>query len=371
MAEALRGRHRRLLALVAAALVGAAAVTVTVAVTGIGWSRPMGTDQVPPATGGTTAPITRRTLVESMTVPGRLDYGAALPVESKAPGTVTWLPAVGNVLGRGDALLRVDEVPVTVLFGSLPMYRPLRTGTKGRDVLQFEGNLNALGYVGFGVDEEFTVKTAAAVKRWQDDLDMPVTGVVDVARVVYLPGSVRVASLSVRPGASATAEVLTCTADRRVVTVDAPAGGAGWTSVGTRVSVRLPGGQAVTGTVAAVGIGATAVPPTGEDQPDAAAATAPAGTATVPVTISIADQGRLGRLQRTPVDVVHVNRQRKDVLAVPVAALLALQEGGYGLEVVDGTGSRVVAVTTGLFAGGLVEVRGAGIRAGLSVRLAG
>ena len=56
--------------------------------------------------------------------------------------------------------------------------------------------------------------------------------------------------------------------------------------------------------------------------------------------------------------------ERKDVLTVPVAALLALAEGGYGVEVVDGGDRRIVAVETGLFAGGRVEVTGDGHRRG-------
>ena len=53
-------------------------------------------------------------------------------------------------------------------------------------------------------------------------------------------------------------------------------------------------------------------------------------------------------------------RERENVLTVPVAALLALAEGGYGVEVVDGDASRLVAVETGLFADGRVEVTGDG-----------
>jgi hypothetical protein len=52
------------------------------------------------------------------------------------------------------------------------------------------------------------------------------------------------------------------------------------------------------------------------------------------------------------------------VLAVPVGALVALREGGYALQTPEGT---LIAVGTGVFAGGLVEVKGAGITAGQSV----
>jgi hypothetical protein len=48
------------------------------------------------------------------------------------------------------------------------------------------------------------------------------------------------------------------------------------------------------------------------------------------------------------------------VLAVPVTALVALAEGGYGVEVVDSRGSRLVGVEIGMFsdADDLVEVTG-------------
>jgi hypothetical protein len=55
------------------------------------------------------------------------------------------------------------------------------------------------------------------------------------------------------------------------------------------------------------------------------------------------------------------------VLTVPVAALLALAEGGYGIEVVEGTTTRIVAVETAMFADGRVEVTGRGLSEGMKV----
>jgi predicted ribosome-associated RNA-binding protein Tma20 len=52
------------------------------------------------------------------------------------------------------------------------------------------------------------------------------------------------------------------------------------------------------------------------------------------------------------------------VLAIPVAALLALAEGGYAVELVDNGSTHLVGVETGLFADGLVEVKGNGLSAG-------
>ena len=56
-----------------------------------------------------------------------------------------------------------------------------------------------------------------------------------------------------------------------------------------------------------------------------------------------------------------------DVLTVPVAALLALAEGGYAVEVVSDNQRQLVGVTTGLFAEGQVEITGNGITEGTVV----
>jgi hypothetical protein len=58
------------------------------------------------------------------------------------------------------------------------------------------------------------------------------------------------------------------------------------------------------------------------------------------------------------------------VLAVPVTALLALQGGGYGVDVVTtGGASHLVGVTTGLEADTLVQISGPGITAGTRVQV--
>jgi hypothetical protein len=54
----------------------------------------------------------------------------------------------------------------------------------------------------------------------------------------------------------------------------------------------------------------------------------------------------------------------ENVLTVPVAALLALAEGGYGVQIVEGGTTKIVGVKTGLFAGGQVEVSGDGLAEG-------
>ena len=55
---------------------------------------------------------------------------------------------------------------------------------------------------------------------------------------------------------------------------------------------------------------------------------------------------------------------RENVLTVPVAALVALAEGGYGVRSSRARATRYVAVETGMFAGGRVEVSGDGLAEG-------
>ena len=55
------------------------------------------------------------------------------------------------------------------------------------------------------------------------------------------------------------------------------------------------------------------------------------------------------------------------MLTVPVAALVALPGGGYGVQVVTGAATRYVPVQLGMFGGGRVQVTGNGIAAGTRV----
>jgi peptidoglycan hydrolase-like protein with peptidoglycan-binding domain len=267
-----------------------------------------------------TAPVTRTTLTESDTVDGTLGYGSTTTVQSQASGKFTALPQPGSTVERGKTLYTVDDKPVVLLYGSLPMYRSLASTVTGRDVEQFEQNLAALGYRGFTVDETYSAATATAVKKWQRDLGLTQTGT-----------------------------VLTYTGTTRQVSIDLALSKRGLATTGAAVTVKLPDATTVAGTVASIG---TVAVTTGEGQSQ---------TTTVRVVVSVADQSGLGPLDEAQVTVTFVASQHKDVLTVPITALLALAEGGYGVQVVEGSTTRIVAVTTGMFAGGRVEISGAGV----------
>jgi peptidoglycan hydrolase-like protein with peptidoglycan-binding domain len=353
-----RRRRRTGRTLVAAAAVlaaGAATVAATGSSLGLGGDEASGSErsELPPAT----AQVTRQTLVDTETESGELGYGDATAVTGRLAGTVTWLPAAGATIRRGQAVYRVDDTPVVLLYGSLPAYRRLAPGVEGADVKQFERNLRALGYTGFTVDDEYSDATAEAVKEWQDDLGLEETGRVEPGRIVYAPGPVRVDTRKASVGGQAQGEVLTYTGTARVVTVELDVNDQRMARDGAAVSITLPDGKAVAGKIAAT---ETVVDTEGEG-----AQAEP--TTKLEVTITVNDEKALAGLDQASVEVSFTASERKDVLTVPVAALLALAEGGYGVQIVEGDRTRIVAVQTGLFAAGRVEVSGPDLAEGMTV----
>jgi hypothetical protein len=297
-----------------------------------------------------TATVARQTLVDSEKVDGTLGYGD--PVALRAiGGMVTWLAPEGATVRRGKPVFRVDGAPVVLLYGPLPLYRPLSPGVAGPDVKQFERNLASLGYRGFTVDDNYTGATADAVREWQDDLGVDETGTVSAGLVAYAPGAIRIAAHTAAVGAPAGGQVVSYTGTTRLVTIELPVTDRHLAVAGAGVSIELPDGKTVPGTVASTGAVATAEP--GADSEP-----------TVEVTVTVADEKALGDLQEGPVDVSLTASRREGVLTVPVAALVALAEGGYGVQVADG---RYLTVETGLFADGRVEVSGSGLAAGMTV----
>ena len=69
-------------------------------------------------------------------------------------------------------------------------------------------------------------------------------------------------------------------------------------------------------------------------------------------------------LDEAPVDVEVISDSVLDVIAVPVSALVALAEGGYAVEMQTATGTQLVSVEPGFYAGGLVEVKSGGLSVG-------
>ncbi|GLZ07487.1 peptidoglycan-binding protein [Actinomadura sp. NBRC 104412] len=311
-----------------------------------------------------TARVTRGDLVDTETVDGTLGYGDEKSLINGASGKVTWTREDGSTVSRGQTLYAVNDDPVTLMYGSVPMYRALSVGvSEGRDVEQLEANLKALGHGDdLTVDDDFTTATADAVKAWQDDRGLPVTGRVDPKQIIFFPEAVRITSTKIFTGAAARpgSVILTVTGTKRQVSVNLDTSEQQFARQGAKVNVQLPDGTTVPGKIAKVGTVATVQKQSGtpDGQPP---------ESTIAVDITLDDPRKAGALDRAPVSVEMESTRHENVLSVPVEALIALRDGGYGLQLVQGTTVRLTPVKTGLFAQGRVEISGAGVAEGTIV----
>ncbi|MGH3374760.1 MAG: peptidoglycan-binding protein [Actinoallomurus sp.] len=315
-----------------------------------------------------TTGVVRTDLADRTQVDGTLGFAGSYTVTAGGRGRLTWLPDAGDTIRRGKRVYGVDGHGVPLFYGATPLWRPLRGGVSdGADVRELERNLAALGYGdGMTVDSSFTAATAAAIRSWQDDLGVTVNGTVAPGDVVIQPGAIRVKKILGVLGAPAGGRVLTATGATRQITVSLPVTQQELAVDGARVTVELPGGKSATGHISSVGTVASASDDGSGGQSQAGKDTE---TATVPVYVSLDHASAAGRLDGAPVTVGFTSRTHKNVLAVPVQALLASPDGTYEVEVVSPTGRRAVPVELGVFADGKVEVAGSGLTEGMKVEV--
>jgi hypothetical protein len=316
------------------------------------------------------ATVERRLLSVRTQFNGTLGYAGSYMVLAQAHGTVTWLPETGRVIHDGQVLYRVDQVPVVLLYGSIPAYRALVEGaTAAADVAQLNHDLVALGYVHRSevnsAWNEFNWATRAGVEELQKQLEVDQTGRLHLGDVVFLPTPARITSLQASLGAPASGSVLSASSTMRTVTVALEPDLASQVKVGDRVTITLPDGSLTPGRVTSVSKVATV---------DSSNPSGSESGPTVPVRIQPTHPSATGRLDQALVQVSITDRTVDNVLAVPVTALLARSGGGYEVEVVAGNGTHhLVPVRPGLFddAVGMVQVSGPGLAAGQRVVVPG
>jgi hypothetical protein len=140
-------------------------------------------------TSGSTT-VQRRDLVQTDTESGTLSYADPRTVYDGLSGTITWLPAVGQVIKPGQALYRVGGVPVILMNGTTPAYRDLNSSdSDGPDILELNRNLVALGFNpdGIVVNDVWQPATTAGVELFQQSLGESQTGEVKLGHIVFLP----------------------------------------------------------------------------------------------------------------------------------------------------------------------------------------
>jgi hypothetical protein len=158
------------------------------------------------------------------------------------------------------------------------------------------------------------------------------------------------------------------TSTQEVVTVNLDATKQSEAVVGEPVTVQLPDSTTVDGKI-------TEVSPVAQSSSSSSGSAGAGGgaaggsatpSATVPVTITLTARRRVSGLDQAAVSVNFAQQRARDVLSVPVTALIATQGGGYAVQEAAPP-HAVIPVSPGLFAAGYVQISGAGIYPGLQV----
>lgn len=313
----------------------------------------------PPPAAVSTVAIQRTNLANTQTFSGTLGFGTPQPLKGAGEGVVTKLPKAGDVAERGKPLYSVNGVPVPVFFGDTPLYRKLdNPDLQGPDVAVVADNLAALGYkVGTRPKDRtrtpFSAAISEALKKWQKAAGLADTGTLDVGQVVVLSGPMRASTVTAQLGDAVTTPLMTLTPTSKVVTIQVDATGVGAIKSGVAAVIVRPDTHEVPGKVTDI-----------SSTVDGSVKEGSQGPPKIAVTVTPDNPDDLGQYDSASVQVKITTETHPGVLAVPVAALVALREGGYAVQLPDGT---LKAVTTGMFAKDLVEITGAGIAEGMRV----
>lgn len=407
-------------------LIVAAAVLVSVAAVGTGAGLALGGDDDAPAPQAPrTAPVVQGELASGIELTGKLGYGTPTDVVGDG-GVVTSLPAAGAIIASGEPLYAHDGQPAFLLRGSAPLWRVLKLGDKGTDVLALRASLAAAGYnAGDPAKDVYDSALATAVGRYYIDRGYPEPSATDAtatsrqetdaalsdAKTALASAKEALAEKAAGTGTPGTpprtaAESAAVTAAQQALSTAQAARDAAWANqVGPADFVLVPQDAIRVDTLRAV-VGQQADGPvlswtsTGVKafaQLTAAQSTSLAtGTATriklpdnteVAGTITAilpAETGAEGeevppRAQIELADptagaslgsvrIVVPGEKVASALIVPVTALLALAEGGYAVQVAGGTdGPRLVPVEVGLIADTRAQIITDKVKAGDTV----
>ena len=177
-------------------------------------------------------------------------------------------------------------------------------------------------------------------------------------------------------GVSGTA-ILQTTSTHLVVTVDLSASSQSEAKTGERVTVELPAGNTVNGRITAVSPIAQSSSGSGNGNSSGSGGGSGNGngtgnggsggsSSTIPVTIRLSGHHTGAGLDQAAVSVNFAQQKARNVLSVPVTALVATSGASYDVQTAA-TPHQLIPVTTGLFAAGYVQISGPGVYAGLQV----
>ena len=332
-------------------------------------------DEEPAAAAPSSVPVELRALQHQVTTRGTISYEARGKLTTQRAGTVTTPPQVGTVLTPGTAVARIDDVPVVVLRGALPAWRAFEPEmAEGTDVQQLEQALQDAGFRPGKVDRAFTSSTEAAVKSWQKAIGVEQSGKVALGDVVFLPEDLRVSGTTIAAGdrVEAGSQLGTLGTQSASLSVVLKPGDAERVHAEARVSVTLPSGTAVPGTVVSVGpVRQEASSANGASGGSGAAAGSASGSgegaapskAELPVSVRLDDPAAADGLDQSVVKVDIEAGAEPEALVVPVAAVMAASRDGFAVQVVEKGDVTARAVELGASVDGTVVVT-SGLREG-------
>ena len=90
---------------------------------------------------------------------------------------VTAAPKRGEDLAEGSSAIEIAGRPVFLLVGDIPVFRDMRPGTQGPDVVQVEQALARLGFFTGAPDQKWDDDTGEAVRSWYQENGYQANGV--------------------------------------------------------------------------------------------------------------------------------------------------------------------------------------------------
>jgi hypothetical protein len=254
---------------------------------------------------------------------------------------VTSVARSGTEASTGTVLARIAGEPLIAVITDAVLYRDLRLGDHGPDVVGLERSLAAAGLIA----TSDTTIDAATLAAWARLDPADAAGRIRVASVVAVPSRASVAGVQVRVGDSARpgSKLLEMVSDGQDFECQIAGSDAELTTKNVKFEV---GGKSTP-------IGSLTTR-NGNDDAGAMAIVRPSRSVS----------GSRGRLGVGFTDA-------RPVLAAPLSAVKVAADGSASVVVVSGESVRQVSVTLGATAQGLVEVRGEGLKAGDQVQLFG
>jgi hypothetical protein len=152
------------------------------------------------------------------------------------------------------------------------------------------------------------------------------------------------------------------TSTQLVVTVDLSPSSQSEAVIGGHVTVEMPDGSTVPGTISAVSSVAQSSSSGGATGNTGSGG----GSSSVPVTVTLDKHVSSKGLDQAAVSVNFVQARANHVLSVPVTALLATSGSTYAVQEASPQ-HTLIPVRTGMFAAGYVEISGSRIHPGLRV----